>query len=89
MADPGFPRGRTNLERVAPTYYLANFPGQLNENEDILVQAPCRNTKCDKYDNIKDGSDIHRSPTGNKGKSRKWQKKNTQHLFTSCWVISG
>ena len=37
MADPGFPRGGgANPKGGAPTYYLANFPQKLHENEEIL-----------------------------------------------------
>ena len=39
LADPGFPRGGgRQLQRGAPTYYLANFSRKLNENEEILGQ---------------------------------------------------
>ena len=36
MADPGFPRGGGAKPRGgAPSYYLANFPRKLHENEEI------------------------------------------------------
>ena len=41
MVDPGFPRrgGGANLRGGVPTYYLANFPRKLHENEEILGQT--------------------------------------------------
>ena len=42
VADPGFPRGGSANPKRGPTYYLANFPQKLHENEEILGQRGAR-----------------------------------------------